>query len=400
MNPNPTAARWRVLGLYALLNALMQFEWLRFAPVANDVAAQYGVGVGAVGWLSLVFPLLFLPLALPSGALVDRLSLRISLRLIAAVLLLGALLRALLPGFSGLLIGQAVIAVVQPMVMSAMAPLARAWFAPSQRLAATSVGTLALFVGLGAAFVLIPLAAADVAASQRLDLIVLALLALLVFALVPRDPPPLDGAQAATRVASSNGGESGAGFLLTQPALLLLFALIFVGNGFFNALFTWIEPMLGANGLSADAAGLVALAMLAGGVGGMVLVPALPGLSARLRLSLSSAALLGIPLVLLLTRLDQLPLLCVIGVVLGVTMLAPLPLLLDTVSGLAGAQHGGLAVSAFWLAGNAGAAAVIYALSYLADHQLWQLAGYAFAGLLLLQLLMVQALRLPRDAAG
>ncbi|WP_428312047.1 MFS transporter [Hydrocarboniphaga sp.] len=397
MNPNPTAARWRVLALYALLNALMQFEWLRFAPVANDVAAQYGVGVGTVGWLSLVFPLLFLPLALPSGALVDRLHLRISLRLIAGVLLLGALLRALLPGFSGLLIGQTVIALVQPMVMSAMAPLARAWFAPSQRLTATSVGTLALFVGLGAAFVLIPLAAADVAASQRFDLIVLALVALLVFALVPRDPPPLDDAESATRVASSNGS---ARFLLTRPALLLLFALIFVGNGFFNALFTWIEPMLGANGLSADAAGLVALAMLAGGVGGMVFVPALPGLGARLRLSLSGAALLGIPLVLLLTRLDQLPLLCAIGLVLGVIMLAPLPLLLDTVSGLAGAQHGGLAVSAFWLAGNAGAAAVIYALSYLADHQLWQLAGYAFAGLLLLQLLMVQALRLPRHMAG
>lgn len=395
MNPNPTSARWRVLALYALLNALMQFEWLRFAPVANDVAAQYGVSVGTVGWLSLVFPLLFLPLALPSGALVDRLNLRSSLRLIVGVLLIGVVLRALLPGFAGLLIGQTVIALVQPMVMSAMAPLARVWFTPQQRLTATSVGTLALFVGLGAAFVLIPLSAANVAVSQTVDLLVLAVVALLVFALVPRDPPA-PAEDVASPVASN---KTSARFLLTQPALLLLFALIFVGNGFFNALFTWIEPMLGANGLSADAAGLVALAMLAGGVGGMVFVPSLPALSTRLRLSLSSAALLGMPLVLMLTRLDQLPLLCAIGVVLGMTMLAPLPLLLDTVSELAGAHYGGLAMSAFWLAGNAGAAAVIYALSYLADHQLWHLAGYAFAGLLLLQLLMVQALRLPRAAA-
>jgi predicted MFS family arabinose efflux permease len=395
MNPTPIFARWRVLALYALLNALMQFEWLRFAPVANDVAAQYGVSVGTVGWLSLVFPLLFLPLALPSGAWVDRLHLRTSLRLIVGVLLIGAVLRMLLPGFNGLLIGQTVIALVQPMVMSAMAPLARVWFAPEQRLTATSIGTLALFVGLGAAFVLIPLAASNVAASQSVDLLVLAAVALLVFVLVPRDPPA-SLEDTTTPIASNN--KTSARFLLTQPALLLLFALIFVGNGFFNALFTWIEPMLGANGLSADSAGLVALAMLAGGVGGMVFVPSLPALSTRLRLTLSSAALLGIPLVLMLTRLDQLAVLCAIGVVLGVTMLAPLPLLLDTVSGLAGAHHGGLAMSAFWLAGNAGAAAVIYALSYLADHQLWHLAGYAFAGLLLLQLLMVQALRLRAPA--
>jgi predicted MFS family arabinose efflux permease len=391
MTINPNAARWRVLTLYALLNALLQFEWLRFAPVANDVAVQYGVSVGTVGWLSLIFTLLFLPLGLPSGAWVDRLSLRSGLRVVASVLLIGAVVRKLAPGFVGLMIGQTLIALVQPMVMSSMAPLARIWFKPAERLTATSIGTLALFVGLGAAFVLIPLSAGDVAASQTVDIVGLALVAVLVFVLVPRDPPRAANDDDATIVAANQGS---ARYLLTQPALLLLFALIFIGNGFFNALFTWIEPMLGANGLSADASGYVALSMLVGGVAGMVFVPALPALATRLRLTLSIAALVGVPLVIVLTRLDSLTVLCVIGVVLGVIMLAPLPLLLDTVSELAGAHHGGLAMSAFWLAGNAGAAAVIYALSYLADHQLWNLAGYAFAGLLLLQLMLVQALKI------
>jgi len=392
MNPNPVSARWRVLALYALLNALMQLQWLRFAPVANDVAAQYGVSVGTVGWLSLIFPLLFLPLALPSGAWVDRLSLRWVLRIVAGLLLAGAAARVLLPGFAGLIAGQTLIALVQPMLMSAIAPLARGWFPAGQRLQATAIGTLALFVGLGAAFVLIPLSAADIAGSQRVDVIALAVVAALVLLLVPRDPP-LSADDEPSTLAAAQGS---ARFLLTQPALLVLFGLIFLGNGFFNALFTWIESMLGANGLGADAAGIVALAMLAGGVAGMVLVPALPGLRAHLRLSLSCTAIGGVPLVLLLTHLDALPLLCVIGVVLGASMLAPLPLLLDTVSELAGPRHGGLALSAFWLAGNAGAAAVIYALSYLADHQLWNLAGYAFAALLLLQALLVQALRTRR----
>ncbi|MFX8680942.1 hypothetical protein ABTM69_20045, partial [Acinetobacter baumannii] len=77
------APRHRVLALYAAWNALMQFEWLRLAPVTDAAAAQYGVSQSDIGFLSLLFPLLFLPLALPTGWLIDRLSLRSLLRLCA-----------------------------------------------------------------------------------------------------------------------------------------------------------------------------------------------------------------------------------------------------------------------------------------------------------------------------
>src|SRR3546814_12536146 len=127
----------------------MQFEWLRFAPITNAVAAQYGVGVGAVGWLSLVFPLLFLPLALPAGVLIDRWSVRRSLRLVALVMLAGALLRVLMPGFTGLLAGQLLIALPHPLVMALIAKLALVWFAPATHLRATSIGPLPLFGRLG-----------------------------------------------------------------------------------------------------------------------------------------------------------------------------------------------------------------------------------------------------------
>src|SRR3546814_4054961 len=92
-------------------------------------------------WLSLVFPLLFLPLALPAGVLIDRWSVRRSLRLVALVMLAGALLRVLMPGFTGLIAGQLLIALTQPLVMALIAKLARVWFAPAQQLRATSIGT-------------------------------------------------------------------------------------------------------------------------------------------------------------------------------------------------------------------------------------------------------------------
>ncbi len=64
--------RYRVLTVYTLLQALMQFEWLRFAPITSEIAVHYRVSQSAIGNLSLVFPLLFIPLALPVGMLIDR----------------------------------------------------------------------------------------------------------------------------------------------------------------------------------------------------------------------------------------------------------------------------------------------------------------------------------------
>ncbi|NKF24259.1 MFS transporter [Solimonas marina] len=381
-------AALRVLLIYSAFNALMQFEWLRFAPITNATAEQYSVTVGAVGWLSLAFPLLFLPLALPAGALIDRWPVRRSLRAVALIMLVGCVLRVAVPGFTGLLIGQLAIAVAQPVVMALIARLARVWFPPEQHLQATSIGTLALFVGLALAFVVLPpTASLSIASAQRVDVLVMLVFAVACFVLVPADPAHDD--TAGTAVAPK------AARVLLQPALLVLFALIFLGNGYFNAIFTWLEPMLGASGIDAEHAGYVALAMLAGGVAGMAIVPAIATLRTHLRPTIATAALLSVPLTMLLTHGRSTGLLCGVGVILGAMMLAPLPLLVDTTADLAGEAHAGLAVSTFWLAGNAGAAAIIYGFSQLADRSLWDWAGIALSLLLAGEAVLTIGLR-PR----
>src|SRR3546814_7231928 len=60
--------------------------------------------------------------------------------------------------------------------------------------------------------------------------------------------------------------------------------------------------MLGANGIDAEHAGLIALAMLIGGVAGMAAAPAWPALRTHLRWTIPIAALLGVPLSLFLTH--------------------------------------------------------------------------------------------------
>src|SRR3546814_10228543 len=96
---------------------------------------------------------------------------------------------------------------------------------------------------------------------------------------------------------------------------------------------------------------------------------------------------------LLLTHGSHAGALYVVGIVLGVLMLAPLPLLVDSAADWAGEAHAGLAVSTFWLAGNAGAAAVIYGFSQLADRALWNWAGLVLSALLISEALLAPLLR-------
>src|SRR3546814_7002319 len=173
--------------------------------------------------------------------------------------------------------------------MALIAKLALVWFAPAQQLRATSIGTLALFVGLALAFtVLPPTSNLSIGITHRIDVLVLLALTALSFMIVPPDPAPQFDAGSVSEKSSLR--------VLLQPRLLVLFALIFLGNGYFNAIFTWLEPMLGANGIDAEHAGLIALAMLIGGVAGMAAVPAWPALRTHLRWTIPIAALLGVPL--------------------------------------------------------------------------------------------------------
>lgn len=368
----------------------MQLEWLRFAPITDQVALQYGVSAGEVGLLSLVFPLLFLPLALPSGALIDRISVRLALRLVAGVMLAGVLLRALVPGFGALVAGQALIALVQPLLMALVSKLVLVWFAEEQRLKATGLATMALFLGVGLAFVAVPQSAeAPIAPTLWLDVILVAVVAALTFVLIPAD---------VTQVAKAASGRSWfqqTASLLRRPAFIAVLALIFLGNGYFNAIFTWLEQLLKPRGIGAEAAGGIGLLILFGGLAGMGLAARFTQLAARVRLFLICAALASLPLTAAFMQLQSYAALCVVGFALGALMLAPLPILIGLCAELAGPALAGTALSAFWLAGNAGAAAVIWALSIPADSGNWVVGGWMLAALLSGEALIALGLRRP-----
>ena len=65
-------ARWGTVAAYAAVAAANQLLWLTYAPITTATAEHFGVSEAAVGWLSQVFPLLYVVLAIPAGLALDR----------------------------------------------------------------------------------------------------------------------------------------------------------------------------------------------------------------------------------------------------------------------------------------------------------------------------------------
>jgi len=368
--------RYRVLLVYSLLQALMQFEWLRFAPITSDIAIHYHVSQSAIGTLSLVFPLLFIPLALPAGVLLDRVSVRTSLRIGAIGMALSAWLRVLGPHYDYLLAGQFAFAVLQPLVMGLVARLALIWFDESERLRATEIPSMAMFAGLGLAFVLVPMIGYE---TLWLDAVALSALALLTWLWVPADP-----GMAAIEPGLRPSWRSAMLAMLRTPMFLVITAYFFLANGYFNAISTWLEPILHRHGIDAQTAGIVALCMLVSGIVCMAFIERVSRwLSLRVLMLIASLGSIGVTAVLFVSGSPIL--LCLAGIALGASLLAPLPLLIQAVANTTGEEHAGTAVSAFWLVGNTGAAAFIAALGPIADAGQWTVGCFLLIGLLVVQ---------------
>ncbi len=379
--------RHRVLWIYAALQTLTQFEWLRFAPLTVEAAGRYGVSQGQIGLLSLVFPLVFVLLALPCGALIDRIQVRTSLRIIAAGMMGAALLRVPGARYEFLLAGQILFALVQPLVLPLTVRLIDVWFPANERLRATEIGTMALLAGVGLAFVLVPaIGAAALQSSLKIDAGLLGALALLTFVGVPADPV---AGMSTAAVAGAPSWSVRTWMTLRRAPFPAILLLVFLANGYFNAIGTWMESILHRRGVSAQSASVVPLLMLISGIAGMGFLPIV-------RRSLSIPTIfLGITLIVMVANTvlfasASIVWLGVAGLVLGL-ILAPLPLMIEAVAHHAGRENAGTAMSLFWLAGNGGGTVTVWALSAAADSGRWNLGEALLTALLGVQAVVAYA---------
>jgi nitrate/nitrite transporter NarK len=336
-----------VLAVFTLLAAVTQLLWLNFAPLITLLRARYGVSELSATMLVLVFPLLYVLLSIPAGMLVDRRGYRFAVGLGGTVTALFATLRIWDEHFATLLVAQVGIAVAQPFVINGISKLVADWFSEEHGAIATGIGTMGMFLGMAVAMAVTPSLVASTSLST----------AMLVFAVVAWLAALLFWAFGRERSTQRSGAiPKGAGLapLLRDRDLRRLFMLAFLGLGFFNAFTTWLEPIMAPQGFDAESAGAVGGTLIAGGIVGSVVVPALSDRLKRRKPFLLLCALLALPTVYPLCNTRSQALALGLGFALGFVLLPAFALLLEMCSERAGREQAGNATGLLMLMGNAG----------------------------------------------
>lgn len=374
--------RWLVLGAYALLAASTQLLWLTFAPIDTAVARVMHTDVGSIGDLAAVFPLIYIVLALPTGRWLDA---RFGQALGLGALLTGggALLRLIAPtSFLWQLGGQLVISAGQPLVLNSITKIAARNFPPEQRALAISVGSVALFVGILAAVLAggplfeaggLPLLLAAEAIPAALAAGVM-LLALRVAPAFPDNPSAVVSLR----------------WLARDRFMWVLAGLVFIGMGTYNAVATWLQPILEKFGQGGAAGGLIAVMTFAGIIGAAVLPPLVAARDRRRGMLLTALTVSAVAFFAVSARHD-LPWLGAWLFVDGFVLMASLPVVLDWSEVHAGPGRQGAATGFLLMAGNLGGLVLVVGAQLvigIASAPLLMLAVVALVGLAV-------ALRLP-----
>jgi predicted MFS family arabinose efflux permease len=337
---------WTVIAAYSLVCAASQLLWLTYAAITTESAHHYGVSVGAIGWLSEIFPLLYVVLAIPAGMLLDR-WFRPSLLAGAALVALGGVVRLGGQTFAWALAGQAVVAVAQPIVLSAVGKLASVYLPAPERANGIALGSAGNFVGMVLALVLGPTIGAH-GNIERLLLIeaLIGVLSALWLAVALRR-----GGRESSEHAAIEGGAARA--LWAIGTMRTMLGLVFVGFGIFVALATWLQQLLQPAGVSEGLAGALLVGMILAGIVGCAVLPPIVERRQAERTFMLAAGLVACAGCVLLGVAMSMPARWLAMIAMGAVLLPALPVILTSAEKLAGPASG-TAGAIVWMAGNLG----------------------------------------------
>ena len=318
--------RWVVLGAFMFINLTIQMLWITYAPITGPAAAYYGVSDLQIGLLAMTFMIAFIPLSIPVSWVIDTYGFRIAVGIGAVLMGIFGLVR----GFAGadytLVLWSTIgIAVAQPFLLNAWTTVPAKWFPVEFRATAVGMVTLANLIGTALGMVLTPILIESMSIAQ-VQLIyggITAFSSVLFIALAretPPTPPCAPGEE--TRALMLDGLKHA---ITIKPFWWYLIAS-FIGLGIFNGLTTWIEAIIRPRGFTPNDAGTLGALMIAGGLVGAIVLPAMSDKQQKRQRFLMLAFVGAIPGLLGLTFAASGLLLFGSAVVLGFFLVSAMPI--------------------------------------------------------------------------
>ncbi len=267
--------RWVVLIAFMVIIAVNQLCWITFAPITGRAAQFYGVSDLSIGFLSMIFMIVYIVISIPASWIIDTYGIRIAVGIGAALTGVFGLMRGLLAtSYQYVLIAQIGLAIGQPFILNSITKVAARWFPIEERATASGLGSLAMYVGIIIGMALTPYMTIRTGIEGTLLLYgVASVIGAVIFFVLVRERPPTPPCPAGQeeRALVFDGLKQ----MLKLKEFQRLMLVFFIGLGVFNGVTTWIENIVRPRGFSITQAGLTGGLMIIGGIIGAVIVPML-----------------------------------------------------------------------------------------------------------------------------
>jgi len=347
LGQNKPPRKWRVIAGFSLLLGVNQFLWLTFATIIISTKQHFGVSEFLANLLTLMFPIVFVMLAIHSGKVLDNVGYKKVVGYAAILMLIGTIIRWLgVNNYWVVLAGQLLIAIAQPYITNAINLVTTDWFDKSQLATVTGIimGGMFLATALGA-FAPAPLIELFGFSQMLLLNVGITAIAVLLFFLIVEEKPR----QQAVTV-SLVGIES----LLKNKRLWLISLSVFIAMGYFNGLSNWIAPILAPRGITETTAGTITAMLIFGGILGALIIPLLSDYFQKRRLFLILATVVGATATYPLLYSTSGSTTLIISFFLGFFLLAGYPLLIAAAEDTVHPSQAAKAVAMLMMMGNLG----------------------------------------------
>jgi MFS family permease len=267
--------RWIVLAVFMFINLTIQVLWAGYSAITGPAAEFYGVSDLAIGLLAMVFMIAFIPLSLPVSWAIDTYGFRKAVSLGAVLMGVFGLTRGLAgDNYALVLLSSIGIAIAQPFLLNAWTTVPAKWFSIESRATAVGLVTLANLIGTGIGLAVTPILIESIPIpTVQLIYGALAAVSAVLFVLLARENPPTPPCPPGQEVRALM--LDGLKHALKVRNFLLYLVVWFIGMGIFNGVTTWVEVIVRPRGFSPADAGTLGALMLAGGLLGAVIIPAI-----------------------------------------------------------------------------------------------------------------------------
>jgi cyanate permease len=287
--------RWVVLLVYFFINALMQIQWIAFAPVTSEAVAFYQVSALQIDLVSLIFMIVYLFISFPASYIIDTWGIRIGIGIGAALMGIFGFIKGIYgASYEMVIISQIGIAVGQPFILNSVTKVGVRWFPLHERATQAGISVLAQFVGIIIAMALTPVLFKMYGMEKMLMIYGIATLAgALIFLIFNKEKPPLPPCPPGSdeRIAVFAGLKH----IFKQKDMIYLIIFFFVALGIFNAVTTWIEQIISPRGFTITEAGIAGALMMVGGIVGAAILPVLSDKMRKRKVFIVIASIGAIP---------------------------------------------------------------------------------------------------------